>query len=119
MARSATDARLLLEAMLYGDQSKRLFPPSGSAEITGPARPDGTVIGVPWDWFESACDNEILRGVVQAAQVLSDMGAEIVHVTMPEIASHCNDLAYQLFFTEAASVLYRKHPGTESMDRPL
>ncbi len=44
------------------------------------------------------------------------MGAEIVHVTMPEIASHCSDLAYQLFFTEAASVLYRKHPGTESMD---
>lgn len=116
MARSATDARLLLEAMLYGDQSKQVLPPPGSTDIPGPARLDGTVIGIPREWFESACDREILGGVLQAAQVLSDMGAEIVHVTMPENASHCNDLAYQLFFTQAASVLYRKHPGTDSMD---
>lgn len=86
IARSATDAALVLEVLAGADErdlTATFRPvPKYSAGLDGAVR--GVIIGIDEDLMAQGVDDEVASAVLQASRALSAAGAELRRVRMPD-----------------------------------
>ncbi len=98
LARSVRDAALVLEAIQGPDNNDPNSVDRATSDYSMPMSQgvDGTVVGVPREFFFSGGDPEVIEIVSRAIETYTDLGADVVDVDLPgvERAYHEADVTF-------------------------
>ena len=108
MARSVEDVARLLQVMAGHDPLDSTTMPADVPDYLADLQQDvtGMKIGIPAEYFTDAIDDDVKQLVEAAVQQMEDLGAEIVHISMPH-TEYCLAAYYIIATSEASSNLAR------------
>lgn len=105
-ARDAADLQLFLDATTGVDPADATTVPKPTNDATARTDLRGLRIGVPWELNGPGLDDDVANATTSALEVLRELGAEIVELSLPSTA-HAVPTYYLVATAEAASNLAR------------